>query len=121
MVDPEHVERGARDLGVDRAVAADLGEVAHALEQPVGDARGAAGALGDRAGAGGVDRDAEDARRSARRSGSGRRAVVLEPVLDPEAVAQRRGQQAGAGGGADQREGRQVERDDASRPRRRRA
>ena len=40
-------------------------------------------------------------------------AVVLEPVLEAEAVAQRRGQQAGAGGGADQREGRQLERDDA--------
>ena len=30
-------------------------------------------------------------------------------MLDPEAVAQRRGQQARAGGGADEREGRQVE------------
>ena len=41
------------------------------------------------------------------------RAVVLEAVLEAEAVAQRRGQQPGAGGGADQREGRQLERDDA--------
>ncbi len=37
--------------------------------------------------------------------------VVVEPVLDPEAVAQRRGEQPGARGGADQREARQVERD----------
>ena len=40
-------------------------------------------------------------------------AVVLEPVLEAEAVAERRGEQAGAGGGADQREGRQLERDHA--------
>ena len=38
---------------------------------------------------------------------------MVEPVLDAEAVAQRRGQQAGARGRADQRERRQVERDDA--------
>ena len=38
-------------------------------------------------------------------------AVVVEPVGDAEPVAQRRGQKAGAGGGADQRERRQVEPD----------
>ena len=38
---------------------------------------------------------------------------MLEAVLEAEAVAQRRGQQPGAGGGADQRERRQLERDDA--------
>ena len=37
---------------------------------------------------------------------------MVEPVLDAEAVAQRRRQQAGARGGADERERRQVQRDD---------
>jgi hypothetical protein len=40
------------------------------------------------------------------------RRVVVQAVLDAEAVAQRRGQQPGARGGADERERRQVERDD---------
>jgi hypothetical protein len=43
------------------------------------------------------------------------RGVELQPRDDAEAVAQRVGQHAGAGGGADQREGRQVELDRARR------
>ncbi len=39
--------------------------------------------------------------------------VELEPLHDAEAIAQRRGQQAGAGCGADQRELRQIEPDGA--------
>ena len=46
---------------------------------------------------------------SARSSG----VVQVEPVRDAEAVAQRRGEQARARGGADERELRQVEGDDA--------
>ena len=60
-VDLEQLERLDRDAIVDAAGAAYLGEVAYALEQPVGDARGAARALGDRAGAGRLDLDAQDA------------------------------------------------------------
>ena len=56
-----------------------------------------------------VDRDVEQARRAAHDGRELRRAVVVEPVEDAEARAQRRGEQAGAGGGADQREARQVE------------
>ena len=113
VVDLEEVERGARGVGVDVATPVDLGEVAHALEQAVGDARGAAGALGDRARARGLDLDAQHARGADDDAGEVAGAVVLEPVLEAEAVAQRRGQQPGAGGGADQREGRELERDDA--------
>ncbi len=43
------------------------------------------------------------------------RGVEDQPQRDAEAVAQRRGQQAGAGGGADQGEGRQVDADGARR------
>ena len=52
-------------------------------------------------------------RRTMRVSSSG--AVELQALDDAEAVAQRRGQQAGAGGRADQGEGRQVELDRARR------
>jgi hypothetical protein len=48
---------------------------------------------------------------SAARCARSRDAVELEPLHDAEAVAQRRGQQAGARGGADQRERRQIELD----------
>ena len=113
LVDLQQVQRGAGRLGVDDAAAADLRVVAHALEQAVGHARGAAGALGDRPRAGGLDLDLQHARAAGHdpRQVVGR--VVVEPVLDAEAVAQRRRQQAGARGGADERERRQVERDDA--------
>ena len=105
VVDLEHVQRGVGGRGVDRAVAVDLRVVADALEQAVGDARRAARALGDRPRAVQV-RPATSStpalRATIAASSSG--AVEVEPVLDAEAVAQRRRQQAGAGGRADQRE-----------------
>jgi hypothetical protein len=93
---------------VDRAGARTCGEVAHAAQQAVGDARRAARALGDLGRAGGVDRHAEDAGRAVHDAGQLGDVVELEPLHDAEAVAQRRGQQAGARGRADQRERRQV-------------
>ena len=112
-VDLEHLQRGGGDVGVDRPGSLHLGEVADPLQQPVGDPRRAARARGDRLRALGVDLDLEDARRALDDLREVRGAVVLEPVADAEAVAQRRGQQAGAGGGADQREGRQRQRQGA--------
>ena len=98
VVDLEQVERGVGGRGVDRAGAADLGVVAHALEQPVGDARRAAGALGDRARAlpASISTPSTRAERVTMRAEVVGR-VVLEPVLDAEAVAQRRRQQARRG------------------------
>ena len=92
---------------------ADLGPVADAAQQPVGDARRAAAARGDRERAGLVDPHVEDLGRAVddAREVGGR--VGLEPVLDAEAVAQRRREQPGARRRADERERRQVERDDA--------
>ena len=49
-----------RGGAVDAALCADFGVVAHAAEQAVGDAGGAAGAHGDLGGAVAVDGDAED-------------------------------------------------------------
>ena len=72
VVDLEQVERGVGGLGGDHAGGADLGVVAHALEQPVGDARRAAAALGDRARAVVVDRGARGCAPSGGRSRRGR-------------------------------------------------
>src|SRR3954469_6587451 len=111
-VDLEQLERGVGRRAVDDAGAADLGPVAHALEQPVGDARRAAAALGDRPPAAVVERHAEDRRRAPDDPREVVGAVGLEAVLDAEAVAQRRREQPGPRRRADERERRQVERHD---------
>ena len=110
-VDLEQVERLARHARVDVAGAAHLGEVAHALEEAVRHARRAARAAGDRLGA--RRSSISTSRMPAERqddAGEVGRLVELEAVGHAEAVAQRGGEQAGAGGGADQREVGQVER-----------
>src|SRR2546422_3483156 len=48
----------------DPPVVLDLGEIAHALQETVGDARGAAGTAGDLLRPGTVDLDTQDARRA---------------------------------------------------------
>ena len=60
-VDLEQRQRVVGHRRGDGAVGAHLGEVAHAAQQAVRDARRAAAAAGDLAGAVVVDRDAEDA------------------------------------------------------------
>src|SRR4051812_5790912 len=99
VIDLEEVERGACRAGVDVPAPVNLGVVAGALEQPVGDAGSAARALGDRPGAGRLDLDPQHARGADDDPRQVAATVVLEPVLEPEAVAQRRGQQPGARGG----------------------
>src|SRR5436305_912984 len=105
--DLEHRQRRVGDGGVDHPLLLDLGEVPHPLEQSVGDAWRAARALGNRLRPLTIDLDAEDAGRAHDDLGEVPWSVMLEPVREPEAIAQRRRQQAGAGGGADQGEGRQ--------------
>ena len=70
LVDPEQRQPGARDVGRDVAVAADLGEVADPAQQAVGDARRAARAAGDLPRARLVDRRRRGSRRRGRRSAS---------------------------------------------------
>ena len=82
------------DLLGDHAGAADLGEVADALEEAVGDARRAARALRDRVLARGLDLGAEDPGRAVDDLREVAGLVVLEPVADAEAVAKRRRQKA---------------------------
>jgi hypothetical protein len=117
----EHAQGLVGDLAGDAPAGLDLGEVAHPAQQPVGDARRAAGAAGDLGGAVRLGLDGEDLRRAADDVGQVLGRVVLQPLHDAEAIAQRRGQQPGARGRADQRERRQVELDGARRRARRRS
>lgn len=90
-VDLVHPECRGGDGAVDPAVRLDLGVVADAAEQPVGDTGRTAGAAGDLGGAVGVYRDVEEAGRAvddAFQFGGG---VELHVAGEAEAVAQRGG------------------------------
>src|SRR5207253_3950983 len=86
------------------AVALHLGEIAHAPQEAVGDARRAAGAPGDLPRASLVETHLELLRRAAHDLLQVAGRVVVEPVDDAEAVAQGTGEQPGARRRADQRE-----------------
>ena len=85
------------------------GEVAHPAQQAAGDARRAAGAAGDLVGALLAHADAEHPGAAAHDQLELLDGVELEPDRDAEAVAQGRGEQACAGGGADKGEFRQLD------------
>ena len=113
VVDLEQLEGLLRDVARDHAGVTHLGDVADAPQDPVGDPRRPPRAACDLVGGVVLDLDAEDARRAAHDRTELSRVVVAEPERHPEAVAQRRRQQARARRGADEREGRQVERERA--------
>src|SRR5262249_45943626 len=114
-VDLERAQRTVSGRAVDRGCAADKRKVAHAPQQPSRDARRAAGAARDLVGAVGVDADAEQTGAAVDNLFELRLRIEVEPDRDAEAVAQRVGEKAGAGGGADQREPRQIDLDRARR------
>ena len=115
LVDLEQLERLVGDRDRDHARVAHLGDVADAAQDAVRDPRRAARAPGDLVGGVGLDLDAEDPRAAPDDRAELLGRVVVEPEREPEAVAQRRRQQAGARGRADERERRQVERQRARR------
>ena len=93
---------------IDRAVAPNLREVTHPAQEAVGDAGRAPAAPGDLPAPASSIGDAEDAGR-ARDDGLelvGR--VVVEPGDEAEPVAERAGEEPGAGRGADEGEARQA-------------
>src|SRR5919201_6855903 len=92
---------------------AHLGDVADATQDPVRDARRAAGSGCDLVGCLAGDLDAEDARRPTHDRRELGDLVVAEPEGHPEAVTERRRQEAGARRRADESERRQVEREGA--------
>src|SRR5205823_3345769 len=88
VVDLEEVERGGGDRPGHHAPGAYLGVVPHPLQEPICDAWGAAAALRDRDRPALLDRDVKQPSRAAHDRREVLRAVVLEAMLDAEAVAQ---------------------------------
>ena len=115
MVDVEHQQRLIGDVLGDAAAGLDLGKIAYTAQQAVGDTRRAARTAGDFQRAAVFGRNAKQLRRARDNVREFFRRVELQPGNDAEAVAQRVGQHAGAGGCADQGEGRQIELDRARR------
>src|SRR3989441_2098810 len=112
-VDLEQIEGLGGDLGSDRTLVAHLGHVADAAQDAVRDPRRAARPAGDlRRGLVG-DLDPEDVGRAEDDPPQLLGLVIAQAEGHSEAVAQRCGQQSGAGRRADEREARQVE---AQRP-----
>ena len=109
-------EGAAGGREVDRLGALHLGEVAHAAQQAVGDARRPPAAAGDLGGARRIDRHAEQPGRAQDDLGQLLRAVEVEAVDDAEARPQRRADQPRPRRRPHQGEPRQV---DLHRPRRR--
>ena len=108
-VDLKREQRLVGDRAVDCGCARNMREVAHALEQPPGDARGAARAARDLVGAVLRHRNAEDARAAVHDQLQLLARIEIEPHRNAETVAQRSGEQAGAGRRADQREAREID------------
>ena len=88
VVDLEDLEPGTGDLARDRAVVAHLGEVAHPSQQPVRDARRAAGTPGDLGGALLVEPDLEDAGRPPDDAREVVDRVIVEPRREAEPLTQ---------------------------------
>ena len=110
-VDLEQVERLCGDLARDRAVVANLRDVADAAQDPVRDPRCPARPARDLGGRVVLDLDAEDAGGAPHDRRELILVVVAEPEGHPEAVAQRCRQKTGARRRPDESEGRQVERE----------
>ncbi len=103
-VDLELQQRPVGDLGGDHLRLGHGGEVAHPAQQAAGDARRAARAARDLGRTVRADGHLEHAGAAGDDQFELGVGVEVEPHGDAEAVAQRRGQQARARGGADQRE-----------------
>ena len=92
-----------------------LGEVAHLSQQAIGDAGRASGPPGDLGRAADIGVHFEDPRGALHDRHKVVDGVEVEPGHQSETVAQRSGDETGAGGGADQGERGQVQRDGAGR------
>ena len=102
-------------LQIDFPAALDLGVIAGAANQPVGDARSAPGTAGDFQRAFPVAVDFENFRRAQHDDAQFLRGVKLQPEADAEAIPQGRGEHARPGGGADEGEFGQIQPDRAGR------
>ena len=109
FIDAEHVQRFLSDFAGDAAGGADFGKIAGAAQKAIGDARRAAATAGDFFGAGIVHLDIQNFGGAVEDDEQIFRLVEIEAMDDAEAGAQRRGDESGARGGADEREMVQVE------------
>ena len=104
LVDAHLRERLAGEGGVDVARALKLLPLASELQEAAGDARCAAAPLCEQARALGIQADAEDARRAVEDALEIRRGVRRQALDEPEAAAERAGEQTLASGRADEGE-----------------
>ena len=109
LVHIEAQQGGIGHLLVDGGHTRHLREVAHPAQQAAGDAGGAARALGDFRRAIRRHRHFQHAGAARHDLRQLRHIVELQPQGNAEALAQRRGEQAGAGSGADQGKARQID------------
>ena len=110
LVDIQQAQSLRRDLGADRSGSLDLREVADAAQDAICDPRSPSRARGDGLGTAVVDLDSEDPGGPVDNRRQVGLLVVLETVRNTEPVVELLGQEARAGGGADEGERRQVER-----------
>src|SRR5205085_2475995 len=94
VVDLQQVESGFSDSAGDDAAMPYLGVIADAFQQSVGHARSSPAALSDGHRTSVFDRDLEQPGRAPHDASEVLSVVMLEPMLNPEAIAQRCGQQA---------------------------
>ena len=113
LIHPQPAQAKVGGFAGDPAVAAHFGEIAHPVEQLVGDARRATRAPADFERAFLVEMDAEDAGRTLDNGGELGWLVEIEALDDAKAREQRRGELAGARGGAHQGEAFDGHRDGA--------
>ena len=111
----EHLHGLARDVEGDAPVGLDLGVVTHASEQPVGDTRRAARAPGDLRRPIVVNVHLHDGSGTAHDDAQFIVGIELQPLHDAETIPQGRSQKTGAGGGADESEGGQIQPDGSRR------
>src|SRR5690606_7225425 len=95
----QQIQRLVGNLPGDAALAAHLGVIPHPAQQPVGNTRRTTGAARDLEGAIGVDLESKDAGGTGNDSRQVLGTIELQTLNDTEAVTQRVGQHAGAGGG----------------------
>ena len=111
FVDFHQLQGTQRHLVVDNPVAVYVGVIADAVDEAVRDAGSFSGARREKGGGGRLDFRIEDFRGAVDDLLDFGFAVIFEAVEDPEAVAKRTGEGAGAGRGADYGELREVEAD----------
>src|SRR5262249_6699983 len=98
----------------DSSVRFDLGEIPHASEKAVGDARGPSGSPGNLLSAFRVQPHSQDPRRPAQDEAQVFQAVEVQMVNDSESVPKGRREEPDSGRGAQEREGREVQLDHAA-------